>query len=48
MFSTPGNSYSPEILLKSVLVDQNYMSMGIHVEDAMRVKIINNEYVDFA
>ena len=47
MLTTPGNDIPVHEVVKSVLVDQNYMSMGIHVDEATRVKIINNEYVDF-
>ena len=30
------------------MVDDNYMLVASHVEEAIRVKILNNEYVDFA
>ena len=32
----------------SAMVDENYLVIGAHVDPAVQLKIINNEYVDFA
>ena len=32
----------------ATIVDENYMVVGMHIDDSIKKKIINHEYVDFA
>ena len=52
MFRTPGKDANEiEILrsmLQALLVDEKYLMVGSHVDDTIKRKIMNNEYIDFA
>ena len=45
LLAVPGNL---EELLHSALLDDDYLSIGSHVDDMTQKHIVNNEYVDFA
>ena len=50
LYGTPGNQFIPHSPInkqQAASVDENYMMMG-HIDDGLRNKIINHEYVDFA
>ena len=54
MFTTPGkepvspNVFSLDGLAVRGNVDDNYLVIGSHVDQALQSKIVNHEYVDFA
>ena len=56
MFRTPGNeiensnmgSQGISATQHSAVVDENYVSIGSHIENSLKEKIKNGEYVDFA
>ena len=35
-------------LLHSVIIDEGYLQVAAHIDDSLRAKIQNFEYVDFA
>ena len=56
MIKTPGeltnhsvfNAKELEVIQHSVVVDENYMVVGAHLDRNLQSKIINSEYVDFS
>ena len=48
IYSIPGKNYTPEKeKIQSVLVDEDYLVVGSHIDQAMKLKIAAGEYVDF-
>ena len=58
MLEVPGNELTHQTTfrdnsghnqqLNHYMVDDNYLVVGNHIDEATRVRIENNEYVDFA
>ena len=54
MLATPGKdetqhgSNKVNVQMQASLVDENYLVVGAHVDQGLKQKIINHEYVDFA
>ena len=51
MVATPGNELTfieKGLNLQSAAVDENYMVIGAHLDNSVKQKIVNHEYVDFS